>query len=57
MQEHCGNFFGEVFTELQERDGEIEEVDVCNNLGDHLMGNAHVKLRHEEGAEQGVMSQ
>ncbi|TFJ98019.1 von Willebrand factor A domain-containing protein 7-like [Platysternon megacephalum] len=36
VQEHYDNFFEEVFTELEEKYGEIEEMNVCDNLGDHL---------------------
>ncbi|XP_069313393.1 splicing factor U2AF 26 kDa subunit isoform X4 [Eulemur rufifrons] len=43
VQEHYDNFFKEVFTELQEKYGEIEDMNVCDNLGDHLMGNVYVK--------------
>jgi len=25
--------------------GEIEEMNVCDNLGDHLVGNIYVKVR------------
>uniref|UniRef100_A0A2K6ELF3 U2 small nuclear RNA auxiliary factor 1 like 4 n=1 Tax=Propithecus coquereli TaxID=379532 RepID=A0A2K6ELF3_PROCO len=50
VQEHCDKFFKEVFAELQEKYGEIEEMNVCDNLGDHLMGNVYVK----EDAERAV---
>ncbi|XP_047647203.1 splicing factor U2AF 26 kDa subunit isoform X3 [Phacochoerus africanus] len=46
VQEHYDNFFEEVFTELQEKYGEIEEMNVCDNLGDHLVGNVYVKGMH-----------
>uniref|UniRef100_A0AC11DNB3 U2 small nuclear RNA auxiliary factor 1 like 4 n=1 Tax=Ovis aries TaxID=9940 RepID=A0AC11DNB3_SHEEP len=45
VQEHYDNFFEEVFTELQEKYGEIEEMNVCDNLGDHLVGNVYVKMQ------------
>nr|XP_045010497.1 splicing factor U2AF 26 kDa subunit isoform X3 [Jaculus jaculus] len=48
VQEHYDNFFEEVFTELQEKYGEIEEMNVCDNLGDHLVGNVYVKAVHAE---------
>ncbi|KAI5214278.1 Splicing Factor U2Af 26 Kda Subunit [Manis pentadactyla] len=54
VQEHYDNFFEEVFTELQEKYGEIEEMNVCDNLGDHLVGNVYVKFRREEDAERAV---
>lgn len=36
--------------------GEIEEMNVCDNLGDHLVGNVYVKFRYEEDAEKAVES-
>ncbi|XP_045388263.1 splicing factor U2AF 26 kDa subunit [Lemur catta] len=53
VQEHRDNFFKEVFTELQKY-GEIEDMNVCDNLGDHLMGNVYVKFQREEDAERAV---
>ncbi|XP_512599.2 splicing factor U2AF 26 kDa subunit isoform X4 [Pan troglodytes] len=47
-------FSQEVFTELQEKYGEIEEMNVCDNLGDHLVGNVYVKFRREEDGERAV---
>ncbi|XP_025236767.1 splicing factor U2AF 26 kDa subunit isoform X2 [Theropithecus gelada] len=47
-------FSQEMFTELQEKYGEIEEMNVCDNLGDHLVGNVYVKSRREEDAERAV---
>lgn len=35
----------EVFTEMEEKYGEVEEMNVCDNLGDHLVGNVYVKVR------------
>ena len=34
----------EVFTEMEETYGEAEEMNVCDNLGDHLVGNVYVKV-------------
>jgi len=53
-QEHFDNFFEDVFVELEDRYGEIEEMNVCDNLGDHLVGNVYVKFRREEDAERAV---
>uniref|UniRef100_A0A671W024 U2 small nuclear RNA auxiliary factor 1 n=1 Tax=Sparus aurata TaxID=8175 RepID=A0A671W024_SPAAU len=55
MQEHYDEFFEEVFTEMEEKYGEVEEMNVCDNLGDHLVGNVYVKFRYEEDAEKAVM--
>ncbi|XP_064470768.1 splicing factor U2AF 26 kDa subunit-like isoform X2 [Ornithodoros turicata] len=54
MQEHFDNFFEDVFVELEDKYGEIEEMNVCDNLGDHLVGNVYVKFRREEDAEKAV---
>merc|ERR1711881_47015 len=53
-QEHYDNFFEDVFLELEDKYGEIEEMNVCDNLGDHLVGNVYVKFRYEEDAEKAV---
>ena len=54
-QEHFDDFFEDVFVELEEKYGEIEEMNVCDNLGDHLVGNVYVKFHREEDAEKAVM--
>jgi len=51
-QEHFDNFFEDVFIELEDKYGEIEEMNVCDNLGDHLVGNVYVKFRREEDADK-----
>uniref|UniRef100_A0A8C0KE65 U2 small nuclear RNA auxiliary factor 1 n=1 Tax=Canis lupus dingo TaxID=286419 RepID=A0A8C0KE65_CANLU len=48
-------FSQEVFTEMEEKYGEVEEMNVCDNLGDHLVGNVYVKFRREEDAEKAVI--
>ncbi|XP_052675216.1 splicing factor U2AF 26 kDa subunit-like isoform X2 [Crassostrea angulata] len=53
-QQDFDDFFEEVFTELEDKYGEIEEMNVCDNLGDHLVGNVYVKFRYEEDAEKAV---
>lgn len=52
MQEHYDNFFEDVFVECEDKYGEIEEMNVCDNLGDHLVGNVYIKFRHEADAEK-----
>ena len=54
MQEHYDNFFEEVFAECEDRYGEIEEMNVCDNLGDHLVGNVYIKFKYETDAEHAV---
>uniref|UniRef100_A0A3B3SHP9 U2 small nuclear RNA auxiliary factor 1 n=1 Tax=Paramormyrops kingsleyae TaxID=1676925 RepID=A0A3B3SHP9_9TELE len=55
MQEHYNEFFEEVFTKMVEKYGEVEEMNVHDNLGDHLVGNVYVKFRCEEHAEKAVI--
>jgi len=52
MQEHYDNFFEEVFVECEDGYGEIEELNVCDNLGDHLVGNVYIKFRYESDADK-----
>lgn len=54
VQEHFDNFFEDVFVEMEDKYGEVEEMNVCDNLGDHLVGNVYVKFRSEEDAEKAV---
>jgi len=49
IEEHLVDFYEDVATELSNF-GELEELHVCNNLGDHLMGNVYAKFYDEEGA-------
>lgn len=33
---------------MEEKYGEVEEMNVCDNLGDHLVGNVYVKVRYKK---------
>lgn len=50
MQEHYDNFFEDVFVECEDKYGEIEEMNVCDNLGDHLVGNVYIKVSETKSA-------
>jgi splicing factor U2AF subunit len=52
-QKHFEEFYEDVFTELSQF-GEVEELNVCANLGDHLMGNVYVKFREEDSARKAL---
>ncbi len=47
--QHFEDFYEEVYLELANY-GEIEELIVCDNIGDHLLGNVYIKFRVEESA-------
>ncbi|XP_003384048.1 PREDICTED: splicing factor U2AF 35 kDa subunit-like [Amphimedon queenslandica] len=55
-QSHFEEFFEDVFIECEEKYGPIEKMHVCDNLGDHLIGNVYIKFRFEEDAEKAVQS-
>lgn len=53
-QKHFDEFFEDIYVELEEKYGLIDEMNVCDNLGDHLIGNVYVKFKNEEDAEKAV---
>jgi len=53
-QKHFDLFFEDVFIECEDSYGPIEEMNICDNLGDHLVGNIYIKFRYEEDAEKAV---
>eukprot|EP00294_Goniomonas_avonlea_P011588 CAMPEP_0114545770 /NCGR_PEP_ID=MMETSP0114-20121206/3587_1 /TAXON_ID=31324 /ORGANISM="Goniomonas sp, Strain m" /LENGTH=196 /DNA_ID=CAMNT_0001730239 /DNA_START=142 /DNA_END=729 /DNA_ORIENTATION=- len=52
---HFEEFYEEVFDELSNF-GKVEELNICENLGDHMLGNVYVKFRHEEEAEKALLA-
>jgi splicing factor U2AF subunit len=54
LQEHLNNFYEEVFDEFQ-KFGKVEDLQVCENLGDHMVGNVYVKFFDEEDAEKALL--
>ena len=40
-----------MFWEMEEKYGELEEMNVLDNLGDHLVGNVYLMFKFEECAE------
>ncbi|URE25594.1 splicing factor U2AF [Musa troglodytarum] len=49
IQEHFEDFYEDIFEELG-KFGEIESLNVCDNLADHMIGNVYVQYREEEQA-------
>eukprot|EP00051_Salpingoeca_urceolata_P027750 m.483121 g.483121 ORF g.483121 m.483121 type:complete len:273 (+) comp22790_c0_seq1:175-993(+) len=56
LQQHFDDFCEDVFWELQDSYGPIEEMEVCDNLGDHLVGNVYVMFENEADAEKAVLA-
>ncbi|KAJ3037348.1 hypothetical protein HDV00_001773 [Rhizophlyctis rosea] len=53
LQEHFDHFYEDIFVELGKY-GEIEEMNVCDNVGDHLVGNVYIRFKYEEDAQKAV---
>lgn len=47
------DFFEDVFAEMA-KFGEVEEMQVVDNLNDHLVGNVYVKYKREEDAAKAL---
>lgn len=50
LQQHFDLFYEDMFVELSLRYGEVEELVVCDNVGDHLVGNVYVRFAEEASA-------
>lgn len=49
VQEHFEDFYEDIFEEMAKY-GEIENLNVCDNTSDHMVGNVYVKFKEEEEA-------
>ncbi|KAJ8432206.1 hypothetical protein Cgig2_027728 [Carnegiea gigantea] len=49
LQSHFEDFYEDIFEELS-KFGEIETLNVCDNLADHMIGNVYVQFREEDQA-------
>lgn len=54
FQESLDDFYEEIFEELRNF-GKLEDVQVCENLGDHMVGNVYVKFYDEEDAQMALL--
>lgn len=52
-QDHFEAFYEDVFHELA-RNGELMDMGVCDNIGDHLIGSVYAKFSKEESAEKAL---
>lgn len=53
-QRYFDEFFEEVYVELERKYGTVDELNVCENIGEHMIGNVYVKFAREEDAEKAV---
>ncbi|XP_075485082.1 splicing factor U2af small subunit B-like isoform X2 [Primulina tabacum] len=49
IQEHFEDFYEDLFEELS-KFGEIETLNICDNLADHMIGNVYVQFKEEDQA-------
>uniref|UniRef100_A0A2N9G2K4 C3H1-type domain-containing protein n=1 Tax=Fagus sylvatica TaxID=28930 RepID=A0A2N9G2K4_FAGSY len=49
IQTHFEEFYEDLFEELSKY-GEMESLNICDNLADHMVGNVYVQFREEEHA-------
>lgn len=49
IQEHFEDFYEDIFEELS-KFGEIESLNICDNLADHMVGNVYVLFKEEDQA-------
>ncbi|KAI3914711.1 hypothetical protein MKW92_021885 [Papaver armeniacum] len=49
IQQHFDDFYEDLFDELSKY-GEIESLNICDNVADHMVGNVYVQFREEEHA-------
>jgi len=54
LQDHFEGFYEDIFEELSNIGGELEQLRVCENLSDHLSGNVYAKFYEEEDAERAL---
>lgn len=51
-QRYFDEFYEEVYTEMERKYGPVDELHVCENIGEHMLGNVYVKFSAEEDAEK-----
>lgn len=53
VQNFYEEFYEDVFEEVAQF-GEIENLNVCDNIADHMVGNVYIKFRDEEAAAKAL---
>ncbi|KAJ4842183.1 hypothetical protein Tsubulata_018495 [Turnera subulata] len=55
IQDHFEDFYEDLFEELSKY-GDIESLNICDNLADHMVGNVYVQFREEEHASSALQN-
>ena len=54
-QQHLEDFYEDIHQELS-KFGEIEEMHICDNVGEHLLGNVYIKYTNEDEAQKALQN-
>ena len=54
LQQEYDDYFEDIWIEMSDKYGPVEEMSICDNLGEHLIGNVYVKFRNEDDADKAV---
>lgn len=54
LQQHFDLFYEDLYVELAQKYGELEELMICDNIGDHLIGNVYARFASEETAARAL---
>ncbi len=54
QQQLFDDFYEDLFVEMSDKYGPVEELHVCDNLGEHLIGNVYIRFRSEDDADKAV---
>ncbi|KAB2607707.1 splicing factor U2af small subunit B-like [Pyrus ussuriensis x Pyrus communis] len=55
IQDNFEDFYEDLFEELSKY-GQIESLNICDNLADHMVGNVYVQFREEEHAQAALQN-
>jgi splicing factor U2AF subunit len=53
LQKHFDLFYEDIYMEFCKY-GQVEDIRVCNNVADHLVGNVYVRFTYEEDAQRAM---
>ncbi|KAL1549335.1 splicing factor U2af small subunit B-like [Salvia divinorum] len=55
IQSHFEDFYEDLFQELSKY-GDIQSLNICDNLADHMVGNVYVQFREEDQAQSALQN-
>ncbi|KAL0336977.1 UNVERIFIED_CONTAM: Splicing factor U2af small subunit B [Sesamum calycinum] len=55
IQSHFEDFYEDLFQELSKY-GDIQSLNICDNLADHMVGNVYIQFREEDQAQNALQN-